>query len=240
MDAPRILIVEDDPDIAELLSVSFLKEGWESLRAENGEMALGFLASGNLSLCILDLMLPGMDGLAVLRRIRSNPKGSSLPVIIASARGEDADIVAGLELGADDYISKPFSPKVLVARIRALLRRPARAPEEGVARSADQAAAAGHLEVSGIILDARRHELFAGGRPVDLSATEFAILELLMREPGRVFTRSQAIAGVKGEDYPVTDRALDVHILSLRRKLGEEGILIETVRGIGYRFRDTR
>lgn len=237
MDATRILIVEDDPDIAELLSVSFQKEGWQSLRAENGEKALAFLDSEPLTLCVLDLMLPGMDGLAVLRLIRSNAKGSSLPVIIASARGEDADIVAGLELGADDYIAKPFSPKVLAARIRAILRRSDDSSRE---RSAEQAAAAGRLAVSGITLDARRHEVFAGGKPVDLSATEFAILELLMREPGRVFTRSQAIAGVKGEDYPVTDRALDVHILSLRRKLGEGGILIETVRGIGYRFREIR
>jgi len=250
VDVPRILIVEDDPDIAELLSVSFQKEGWKSLRAENGESALTFLGSEELSLCVLDLMLPGMDGLAVLRRVRSNPKGSSLPVIIASARGEDSDIVAGLELGADDYISKPFSPKVLVARIRALLRRSegsSSASREGAAQSSGQGAApsavkavAGRLEVSGISLDARRHEVFARGRQVDLSATEFAFLELLMNDPGRVFTRSQAIAGVKGEDYPVTDRALDVHILSLRRKLGDEGALIETVRGIGYRFRDTR
>ena len=237
MDATRILIVEDDPDIAELLSVSFQKEGWKSLRAENGEKALAFLDSEPLTLCVLDLMLPGMDGLAVLRLIRSNAKGSSLPVIIASARGEDADVVAGLELGADDYIAKPFSPKVLAARIRAILRRSDDSSRE---RPAEPAAAAGRLAVSGITLDARRHEVFAGDRPVDLSATEFAILELLMREPGRVFTRSQAIAGVKGEDYPVTDRALDVHILSLRRKLGEGGVLIETVRGIGYRFRETR
>ena len=237
MDATRILIVEDDPDIAELLSVSFRKEGWQSLLAENGEKALAFVDSEPLTLCVLDLMLPGMDGLAVLRLIRSNAKGSSLPVIIASARGEDADIVAGLDLGADDYVAKPFSPKVLIARIRALLRRSDDSSKE---RSAERAAAAGRLAVSGITLDARRHEVFTGGKPVDLSATEFAILELLMREPGRVFTRSQAIAGVKGEDYPVTDRALDVHILSLRRKLGEGGVLIETVRGIGYRFREVR
>ena len=194
MDAPRILIVEDDPDIAELLSVSFQKEGWQSLRAENGEKALGIVDSGNLSLCVLDLMLPGMDGLAVLRLIRSNAKGSSLPVIIASARGEDADIVAGLELGADDYISKPFSPKVLVARIRALFRRSDGSSRE---KSAESAAKTGYLAVSGITLDARRHEVFADGRPVDLSATEFAILELLMREPGRGVHK---VAGDRGRE----------------------------------------
>ncbi|HWR11215.1 MAG TPA: response regulator transcription factor [Rectinemataceae bacterium] len=237
METERILIVEDDPDIAELLSVSFRKEGWQSLCAENGERALEFLASEKLSLCVLDLMLPGMDGLAVLRAFRAGAKGSALPVIIASARGEEADVVAGLELGADDYIPKPFSPKVIIARVRALLRRSGRS---SLAETAATEAKNGRLEVSGIKLDVRRHEIFASGRPIDLSVTEFAILETLMREPGRVFTRAQAIAGAKGEDYPVTDRALDVHILSLRRKLGEEGAAIETVRGVGYRFRESR
>ncbi|PKL06936.1 MAG: DNA-binding response regulator [Spirochaetae bacterium HGW-Spirochaetae-9] len=229
-----ILIVEDDPDIAELLSVSFRKEGWQSLHAENGEKALALMADNIVSLCVLDLMLPGMDGLAVLRALRARPKSAALPVIIASARGEEADIVAGLDLGADDYIAKPFSPKVLVARIRSILRRAEGAKRQGEVQASDE----DRLEVGGIILDPLRHEVSAHGQLVDLSATEFAFLELLMREPGRVFTRSQAIAKAKGEDYPVTDRSLDVHILSLRRKLGEAGALIETVRGIGYRFRE--
>jgi len=235
MDGPTILIVEDDPDIAELLAVSFRKEGWRSLLAENGEKALALIEEGDLieksevNLCVLDLMLPGMDGLAVLRALRSRLKSAVLPVIIASARGEEADVVVGLDLGADDYIAKPFSPKVLVARIRSLLRR----VEGKTEKKSDS------LEVSGIVLDPMRHEVFARGRPINLSATEFAFLELLMREPGRVFTRAQAIAKTKGDDYPVTDRSLDVHILSLRRKLGDEGAFIETVRGIGYRFRGT-
>ena len=239
MESPKILIVEDDPDIAELLAVSFRKEGWPSLNAENGEKALALIEEGGLDLCVLDLMLPGMDGLAVLRTLRSRPKsarlnGAALPVIIASARGEEADIVAGLDLGADDYIAKPFSPKVLIARIRSLLRRAERTATQGGTEASDGE----RLDVGGILLDPLRHEVVAHGQPVDLSATEFAFLELLMREPGRVFTRSQAIAKAKGEDYPVTDRSLDVHILSLRRKLGEEGGRIETVRGIGYRFRE--
>lgn len=234
MDGPAILIVEDDPDIAELLAVSFRKEGWRSLHAENGEKALALMAEHDFHLCVLDLMLPGMDGLAVLRALRSRPKSASLPVIIASARGEEADIVAGLDLGADDYIAKPFSPKVLIARIRSIIRRAESANRQDEAQSPDE----GRLEAGGITLDPLRHEVVAHGQPVDLSATEFAFLELLMREPGRVFTRSQAIAKAKGEDYPVTDRSLDVHILSLRRKLGEEGTRIETVRGIGYRFRE--
>lgn len=233
----RILIVEDDPDIAELLAVSFRKEGWESVVAGEGEEALRLVESAAPDFCVLDLLLPGMGGLAVLRALRKSPGGQSMPVIIASALGEDEDVVKGLELGADDYLAKPFSPQVLVARIRALLRRLGR--EEGAAGEADARAGAA-LEVSGVRLDPRRHEVSEGGRPVELSATEFAVLELLMREPGRVFTRSQAIAGARGEDYPVTDRVLDVHILSLRRKLGDSGALIETVRGVGYRFREAR
>ena len=232
-DLPRILIVEDDPDIAELLAVSFRKEGWQSIRAENGEKALAILESEGLALCVLDLMLPCMDGMAVLRSLRKNPRSASLPVIIASARGEEADIVAGLDLGADDYIPKPFSPKVLVARVRSLFRR----AEAATGKVGAETSGSERMDVEGIVLDPLQHRVSAGGLNLELSATEFAFLELLMREPGRVFTRSQAIAKVKGDDYPVTDRSLDVHILSLRRKLGERAVLIETVRGIGYRFK---
>ena len=242
----KILIVEDDPDIAELLAVSFRKEGWESVVAGEGETALRLVESAAPDFCVLDLLLPGMGGLAVLRALRKNPSGQSMPVIIASALGEDEDVVKGLELGADDYLAKPFSPQVLVARVRALLRRLGREGEDaatGASGGAPGGAAGGAgvaLEVSGVRLDPRRHEVSERGRPVELSATEFAVLELLMREPGRVFTRAQAIAGARGEDYPVTDRVLDVHILSLRRKLGDSGTLIETVRGVGYRFREPR
>jgi two-component system phosphate regulon response regulator PhoB len=237
MDATKILIVEDDPEIAELLSISFQKEGWQSMTAEDGERALELFEREAPTLCVLDLMLPGMGGLAVLRKLRKTPKGAAVPVIIASALGEDADVVSGLELGADDYIAKPFSPHVLVARMRALLRRLDRQASPEAPRRGEEEAP---IELFGLRLDPRRHEVSAREQPIELSATEFAILELLMREPGRVFTRSQAIAGAKGEDYPVTDRAIDVHILSLRRKLGQDGALIETVRGIGYRFKAER
>ena len=235
----KILIVEDDPDGADLLAAAFVREGWDCDIAADGEEALRLFGSTRPDFCILDLMLPGIGGLAVLRALRKNPEGRTLPVIITSALGEDEDVVKGLELGADDYLPKPFSPHVLVARMRALLRRleprvPVNVDEiDGAGNAADT----GAIEVSGIRLDPRRHEVFEGTRRVELSATEFAVLELFMREPGRVFTRSQAIAGARGEDYPVTDRALDVHILALRRKLGDSGRLIETVRGVGYRFR---
>lgn len=232
MERPRILIVEDDADIAELLSIACAKEGWDSLIADSGERALQLALDEDLAACVLDLMLPGMDGLAVLRALRKTSEGSRLPVIIASARGEDSDVVTGLELGADDYIAKPFSPKVLAARLRAVMRRSGSPADPENSPSA-------RLACHDIVLDTIKHSVTAGGSPVALSATEFAVLELLMREPGRVFTRSQVIAGVRGHDYPVTDRAVDVHVLGLRRKLGASGSSIETVRGIGYRFKET-
>jgi two-component system phosphate regulon response regulator PhoB len=235
----KLLIVEDDPDGAELLTAAFSREGWDSTVAADGEEALRLFDSLRPDFCILDLMLPGIGGLAVLRALRKRPDGAAMPVIITSALGEDEDVVKGLELGADDYLPKPFSPHVLIARIRALLRRlePSGSRDADTSDAAGTGAGAEVVEVSGIRLDPRRHEVLEGERRVDLSATEFAVLELFMREPGRVFTRSQAIAGARGEDYPVTDRALDVHIMALRRKLGDSGRLIETVRGVGYRFR---
>ncbi len=227
----EILIVEDDQDIADLLTIALEKEGWSVLHAPDAEAALAALRQGDFTACVLDLMLPGMDGLSFLKVIRSMRILDSMPVIIASARDDDSDTISGLELGADDYVPKPFSPKVLSARLRAVLRRTR-------AKAVDRKPAESVLERNGITLDRLRHEVAADGAPAELSATEFAILELLMREPGRVFTREQIIDFVKGPDYPVTDRAIDVHILSIRRKLGESGTCIETVRGIGYRLKD--
>jgi two-component system phosphate regulon response regulator PhoB len=202
--------------------------------ALTAEAALSHLGKRSFSACVLDLMLPGIDGLSLLKTIRSMRAFDQLPVIIASAKDDESDIVSGLELGADDYISKPFSPKVLAARLRALLRRtsPRNPLETGSSPS--------HFEISGISLDSLRHTVNVGGKQVDFSATEFAILELLISQPGRVFTREQIINIVKGPDYPVTDRAIDVHILSIRRKMEASGNLVETVRGIGYRFKDTQ
>jgi len=227
----EILIVEDDQDIADLLALALGKEGWKSRHAADAEAALAALRQANFSACILDLMLPGMDGLSFLKVIRSMSILNAMPVIIASARDDEADIISGLELGADDYLPKPFSPKVMTARLRAVLRR---TRSSGAGKGSGE----GILERSGIILDPSRHETKVGGIAIELSATEFAILALFMREPGRVFTREQIIDFVKGPDYPVTDRAIDVHILSIRRKLGEAGALVETVRGIGYRLKD--
>lgn len=227
----EILIVEDDQDIADMIALTAKNEGWNSFHASDAEKALSALKIKNFSACVLDLMLPGMDGLSFLKVIRSMTILKSMPVIISSARDDDADIVSGLELGADDYIIKPFSPRVLAARIRAILRR----SERSVAESGQPQNV---LEHRGIVLDKKRHSTSLDGRPIELSATEFSIMELFVREPGRVFTREQIIDFVKGPDYPVTDRAIDVHILSIRRKLGDAGSLIETIRGIGYKIRD--
>jgi two-component system, OmpR family, alkaline phosphatase synthesis response regulator PhoP len=226
-----ILVIEDDPDIRELLAFSLAKEGWTVVMAPSGEEGLAALPAANPDCLVLDIMLPGMDGLELLRAIKADPARRRMPVIMTTAKGEESDVVTGLELGAEDYVVKPYSPKVLVARIRAALRRSA----ELTKASADGQAS---LARGGIRLDALRHEVRVNEGKVDLSATEFAILELLLRSPGQVFSRSRIIDAVKGRDYPVTDRAVDVHILSLRRKLGEGGEGIETVRGVGYRLKD--
>jgi two-component system phosphate regulon response regulator PhoB len=231
MSKASILIIEDDPDIRELLSFSLAKEGWTITMAPDGEQGLAALPVANPDCVVLDIMLPGMDGLEVLRAIKADPGRKRLPVIMTTAKGEESDIVSGLELGAEDYVVKPYSPKVLAARIRAALRRT-------VDLASHSASAETSLAKGDIRLDSARHEVRVRDQKVDLSATEFAILEFLLRSPGWVFSRSQIIDAVKGRDYPVTDRAVDVQILSLRRKLGPGGEDIETVRGVGYRLRD--
>jgi two-component system phosphate regulon response regulator PhoB len=175
---------------------------------------------------VLDLMLPDVDGLEICRVLRAEPRTAHVPIVMLTAKGEESDVIAGLEVGADDYVTKPFSPKVLVARLRAVLRRKSRQAAAG-----DDAVRAGD-----ILIDPRRHEVRVSGRAVDLTATEFGVLHFLARHPGWVFTRQQIVDAVKGEDYPVTERAVDVQMVGLRRKLGRHGDRIETVRGVGYRF----
>ncbi len=229
MPAERILIIEDDPDIRELLSCSLTGQGWELSLAESGETGLEILRDKGADCILLDIMLPGISGLDVLKRLKGKPEWKTVPVIMATAKGEESDIVAGLDLGADDYVVKPYSPRVLIARIRAALRR-------NDTSSGDKEEPT-RWEEDGLSLDSRLHEASWKGEPLDLSATEFAILQVFLSRPGEVFTRGKIISAIRGDDYPVTDRAVDVQILALRRKLGGAADMIETVRGVGYRFK---
>jgi two-component system, OmpR family, alkaline phosphatase synthesis response regulator PhoP len=223
----KILVVEDEEDILELVRYNLGREGYQVSGATTGEDAIREAKAQGPDLIILDLMLPGIDGLTVCRILQADPATNHIPIVMLTAKGDEADIVTGLELGAEDYVTKPFSPKVLLARVRRILRRgevqPA-APEQVV-------------QLGEIAVDSGRHEVRVGGEPVELTLTEFRILESLARKPGWVFTRYQLVDASRGEDSEVTDRSVDVHIVSLRRKLGPAGAHIETVRGVGYRMR---
>ncbi|HDR16971.1 MAG TPA: response regulator transcription factor [Desulfobacteraceae bacterium] len=224
----KILVVDDEEDILELLRYSLAREGYSVHCADTGEKAVSSAKENAPDILVLDLMLPGMDGLEVTRVLKSDPHTRSIPIIMLTAKGEEADIVAGLELGADDYVTKPFSPRVLTARVRAVLRR-GRAAE---AESPDV------IRFEDLVIHPGRHQVFSRGREINLTLTEFGILTYLARRPGWVFTRSQIVDAVKGADYFVTDRSVDVQVAGLRKKLGDAGSRIETVRGVGYRFKE--
>jgi two-component system phosphate regulon response regulator PhoB len=224
----HVLVVDDEEDIQELVRYNLLREGYKVTCVSTGEDALKSARGKMPDLILLDLMLPGIDGLEVCNILKHEPKTARVPVVMLTAKGEEADIVAGLELGADDYITKPFSPRVLVARVKAVLRR------KQVAAPDDKAI----IEKKDLHIHPGRHEVQVKGKPVELTSTEFRILHYLSRRPGWVFTRQQIIDAVRGEEYPVTDRSVDVHIVGLRKKLGTMGKYIETVRGIGYRFKE--
>jgi two-component system alkaline phosphatase synthesis response regulator PhoP len=228
MSTKTILVVDDEEDILELLEYNLSKEGFRVVRAASGEKALELAKTERPDLIVLDLMLPGLDGLGVCRHVRAEPSTADIPIVMLTAKGEEADIVVGLELGADDYVTKPFSPRVLTARVRAALRRRSRAAVS------DDAA----VRIGGIEIDTGRHEVFVDGKPVRLTFTEYEILTFLARRPGWVFTRYQIVEAVRGDEYAVTDRSVDVQIVGLRRKLGARGSLVETVRGVGYRFKE--
>jgi two-component system, OmpR family, alkaline phosphatase synthesis response regulator PhoP len=225
MSKKRILVVEDETDIRELIQFNLEQEGYAVIPVETGEAALAVIGKLSPDLIVLDLMLPGIDGLQVCRVLSAK----AFPILMVTAKSSDADIVLGLEMGAEDYITKPFSPRVLVARVRALLRR-----RENFARKAGKVQTI--IIHKGIEIDAARHIVTSGDARIDLSATEFSILEFLVKNPGWVFSRNQIIESCKNTDYSVTERSVDVQILSIRKKLGEKSALIETVRGIGYRM----
>lgn len=224
----HILAVDDDADILAVISFNLEREGFKVSTAIDGREALAKVKQLHPDLLLLDLMMPGINGLEVARLLRSDPEFSNLPIVIVSAKGEEADIVIGLELGADDFVVKPFSIRVLLARIRAVLRRRMGDAETPANRT---------LKVERIIINPDRFEVLVDEQPIHLTATEFRLLHLLAIRRGRVITRTQIVDEVRGEDYAVTDRSVDVHITSLRKKLGESEELIETVRGVGYRMR---
>jgi two-component system alkaline phosphatase synthesis response regulator PhoP len=223
-----ILVVDDEEDILELVRYNLQREGYRVLCSKSGEEALELARSKQPDLIVLDLMLPGMDGLAVTKALKSGDQTKEIPIVMLTAKGEESDIVAGLELGADDYVTKPFSPRILAARVRAVLRRKLKElPED-----------ASVLRILDLVIHPGRHEVLSKGKSVQLTFTEFGILHYLAKRPGWVFTRSQIVDAVKGDDYPVTDRSVDVQIVGLRKKLGSAGKYIETVRGVGYRFKE--
>lgn len=222
----HILIVDDEEDILELVKYNLEINGFLTTSATNGEEALKFTRSHKPDLIVLDLMLPNIDGLDVCRVLKADSETKNIPILMLTARGEESDIIQGLEMGADDYVTKPFSPQVLVARVKTLLRRYSEPieDEEGIIR------------IRELSIHPGRREVKIGEKRIELTYTEFQILHLLARHQNFVFTRNQIIDEIRGENYPVTDRTVDFQIVGLRKKLDQAGKYIKTVRGVGYRF----
>ena len=225
----RILVVDDEEDLLELVNYNLTKEGYRVRCVASGEEALAEARQNVPDLIVLDLLLPSVDGLEICRILKADSRTAHVPILMLTAKSEESDVVSGLELGADDYMTKPFSPRVLLARIRALLRR---------VRAKDSLEEQGTVRIHEIVIHPGRHEVLLNGEPSDLTYTEFRLLHFLARKPGWAFTRAQIVDAVKGEDYPVTERSVDVQVAGLRKKLGEYGHYIETVRGVGYRFKE--
>ena len=227
MSKGTILVIDDEKDLLELVRYNLEKEQFDAISATDGQTGLDIATRHRPDLIVLDLMMPGMDGLEVCRRLRSDSRTSRIPLIMLTAKATEADRIVGLELGADDYVTKPFSPRELVARVKAILRRTnTQAEPEQLIRHGDLA------------IDLTRHEVTYGGKAVSLTATEFRILHFLASKPGRVLSRDDIIDAALGRDANVFDRTIDVHITAIRRKLGRGGEQIETIRGFGYKFRD--
>jgi two-component system alkaline phosphatase synthesis response regulator PhoP len=224
----RILVIEDELEIQELLRYNLEKQGYQVSVAASGEEALRMVRAEPPELILLDLMLPAMDGLEVFKQLRRDAATQAIPVIMLTAKGDETDVVTGLEIGADDYITKPFSPRVLIARMRTVLRRKTAEPVEETAV----------IRMHDMVIHPGRHEVLVGGEAVPLTATEFRVLHALAQRPGWVFTRYQIANQVHGGDCIVTDRSIDVQIVGLRKKLGPAGPYIETIRGVGYRFKE--
>lgn len=230
----RILVIDDEEDLLELVRYNLARDGYDVTCVASGEVGLVRAKEIAPDLIVLDLMLPGIDGLEFCKVAKSSDETRNIPIVMLTAKGEEADVVKGLELGADDYLTKPFSPKVLSARIKAVLRR----RDLPQLNPMDTSEFSKKVAIAGIEIDPLRHEVKISNQLIDLTKTEFRLLQLLASHPGWVFTRAQIVDRVHGEDYPVTDRSVDVQVVGLRKKMGLSGALIETVRGIGYRFVD--
>jgi two-component system, OmpR family, phosphate regulon response regulator PhoB len=229
MTKQRILIIEDERPLTDVLSYNLQREGYEPIVAHDGQEGLRKAQTLLPDAVLLDLMLPVRNGLEVCRELRSGDRTRALPIIMLTAKAEETDQVVGFSLGADDYVTKPFSVKVLMERIKALLRR-----REGDGEKTD---VVDHL---GVRIDRVRHRAYVEGKELDLTPTEFRLLESVLRQPGRAFTRAQLMDAAIGEGAIVLERTIDVHVKSLRRKMGPAGEYIETVRGVGYRFRESK
>ena len=225
----KIVVIEDEDDILEVIAYNLKREGYEVVTSTSGEDGLEKIEKSSPHLVVLDLMLPEIDGIELCRKLKSDPLTRAIPVIMVTAKGEESDVVLGLGVGADDYITKPFSPRELVARVKAVLRRSHTRPE-GESRE--------RIARGGVVIDPQRHDVQVDGDPVTLTATEFRLLHFLASHPGRVFTRDHLLSRVIGEDAIVIDRNIDVHVRAIRKKLGPYRELIETIRGVGYRFKD--
>lgn len=223
-----ILLIDDEKDLIELVRYNLERDGFDVIAAADGQSGLEIVRKHRPDLVVLDLMMPGLDGLAVCRQLRADPRSGGIPVIMLTARATEADRIVGLELGADDYITKPFSPREVVARVKAVLRR-------GGSRGDERQV----LQVGDLVIDLSGHEVTCSGRRVNLTATEFRILEFLASRPGRVFSRDEIIDAALGNEMAVFDRTVDVHITAIRRKLGDGADRIETVRGFGYKLRQS-
>jgi len=231
MKRETIVAIEDEPDLLEVVRYNLAREGYEVLSAEDGLEGLDVIEKSHPDLVLLDLMLPGMDGVEICRRVKFDPETRSIPVIIVSAKGEESDVVLGLEMGADDYVAKPFSPRELVARVKAVLRRGDLKGQE----SPD-----GRVVMDGLVIDPARHEVVVDGESVGFTATEFKLLHHLAANAGRVFTREQLLRHAVGDDVVILERNVDVHVRAIRKKLGDQADRISTIRGVGYRFLDSR
>lgn len=228
MTKKQILIIEDEEDILALLHYNLSKNNYDVISTTSGKEGLKLATTESTDLIILDLMLPEIGGIDICKELRRQDETSQVPIIMLTAKGEEADIVAGLESGADDYVTKPFSTNVLLARISTVLRRVPTTSENE------------YFEIHNLMVNVGKNEVTIDDNPVDLTRTEFLLLKLLVSHPGWVYTRSQIMDAVRGEDYAVTERAVDVQVVGLRKKLGTKGELIETVRGVGYRMKDAK